>query len=172
MRASAASRCTVGTACTSASVLCGRVFARTMPAPPAAATVADLSTRAPSPRSQTTTLPSARAASRLPVSHRRAASGSAPEAATAEPSTRPVARTGWSETIAPTSVRPSPSRTAPWNAWWVLAPTVVTHGATCATVPAPRPSLPAEVATNTPAAVAPRNARSTESSSRSLPDTE
>ena len=81
-------------------------------------------------------------------------------------------RTGWFETMTPTNQRPSPSRTAPWKTWWVLAATVVTHGETCPTEPAAGPSLPAEVATKTPAVAAPRNARSTTSSTRRLPDTE
>ena len=49
------------------------------------------------------------------------------------------------------------------ESWWVLAPTVVTHGLAWPTVGAPGPRLPAEAATKTPAAVAWRNASSTES---------
>ena len=41
------------------------------------------------------------------------------------------------------------------------AATVVTHGLLCATVVAPGPLLPAEVATKTPASAAPKNAIST-----------
>src|SRR5690606_21440562 len=44
---------------------------------------------------------------------------------------------------------------------WVEAATVVTHGETWLTVDAPGPLLPAEAATNTPAAYASRNASST-----------
>jgi hypothetical protein len=43
----------------------------------------------------------------------------------------------------------------------VLAATVAVHGALCATVLAPGPLLPADAATNTPAAVALKNATST-----------
>src|SRR5919112_4905552 len=139
-----------------------------MPAPPASATAADLSTRAPPPRSQTTILPSALAASSDPVSHRAAALRATPAAAASAPSTRPVDLTGWSETIAPTYEDPFPSRTAPWNSWWVLAATVVTQGATCVTDPGVAPRLPAEVVTNTPAEAAPRKARSTEPSCSTL----
>ena len=48
----------------------------------------------------------------------------------------------------------------------VLAATVVSHGELCATVEAPGPLLPAEVATKTPAAAALRNASSTGSTTK------
>ena len=51
----------------------------------------------------------------------------------------------------------------------VEAATVVTHGDRWLTVPAPGPSLPAEAATNTPAAYASRNASSTGSVSGVVP---
>ena len=46
---------------------------------------------------------------------------------------------------------------------WVLAATVMSQGLGCATVLASGPELPAEAATNTPAAAAPKNAYSTAS---------
>src|SRR4051794_6760498 len=59
---------------------------------------------------------------------------------------------------APTYRAPLPSSTA-WNARRkVAAATVVTHGAGWSSVLAPGPLLPAELATNTPALAAPRNA--------------
>ena len=49
-----------------------------------------------------------------------------------------------------------------WNSRvCVDAATVMTHGERCSAVPAPGPLLPAEAATNTPAAYASRNASST-----------
>ena len=96
-----ASRCTVGTACTSASVLSGRVFASTMATPPETATDVDLSTRGPPPRSQTTIRPSVAAESSAPVAHCRAATRLTPSAATSAPSTIRAAGTRRSATMTP-----------------------------------------------------------------------
>src|SRR6476661_9240346 len=52
---------------------------------------------------------------------------------------------------------------------WVDAATVVTHGAKCPVVPAPGPSLPADVATKTPALYASRKAISAGSVYGSVP---
>ncbi len=67
---------------------------------------------------------------------------------------------------------PLPSTTVPACGATVLAATVVSQGATWLSVDAPGPSLPAEVATKMPALAAERNARSTGSSTSSLPLTE
>jgi len=65
-------------------------------------------------------------------------------------------------TDAPWYVAPLPSVTDPTpSRLCVPAATVVTHGLGCATVLPPGPSLPAEVATKTPASAANRKATST-----------
>ena len=64
---------------------------------------------------------------------------------------------------APLNFWPLPSTTVFSKTACVDAATVVTHGLLCATVEAVGPLLPAEVATKTPAAAAPRKAYSTAS---------
>ena len=95
--------------------------------------------------------------------HRFTAVASAPAAPTAEELTSGALGTAVLEMLAPLYFWPLPSTTVFSKLACVEAATVVSHGLLCATVEAVGPLLPAEVATKTFAAAAPRNANSTAS---------
>src|SRR3990172_8783228 len=131
-----------------------------MPAPPALATASLLSTRAITPRRQSTILPATVAGSSVPGKHSSASSGSAPGAAASAESTIGSTLVP-AVTVAPKYSAPLPSETEPSNVRsWVEAPTVITHGAAAGapTVPASGPALPAETDEKTPPRFANRNA--------------
>ncbi|WBS00796.1 hypothetical protein OU994_21125 [Pseudoduganella sp. SL102] len=163
---------------------------RTMPAAPAACATTLLALGAMPPASQISTLPATSSGSTRP-------SGPAPAAfASAAPkhSARAwrSASDNWSNGLRPALCAkmngvggngarlseppisvgpPGTASTAPVTLSWFVAATVASQGTACATGYI-GPSLPAEVATNTPAAAAPRNAWSTGSSIDQVPPIE
>ena len=162
-------RASIGTKWKSALSELGVGLYRIMPTPPASLTARLLSTRALTPRSHSTILPVTLAGSSVPMKHsrtcgrRRHRPGPAFDRVdqrrrTARPGRR-RRRCTWRRCRA--------SRTWWTGRSWVLAATVVIHGRLCATVLAPGPLLPAEAATNTPAAAALKNASSTGSTMES-----
>src|SRR5688500_7881782 len=132
-----------------------------MPIPPALWTSWLFSTRALTPRSQTTILPATLAGSRAPRKHSATADALAPAAAAEdERMTEPLVGVTFED--APPYDEPLPSVSVASAAReCVLAATVVSQGLGWATVEAPGPLLPAEAATKTPAFDAKRNATST-----------
>ncbi len=148
-------------------------FARIMPIPPAWLTVWLFVTRPLAPRSQITTAPSTLPASSAPGKQRAARFVETPRAGTSPAYSSGALRTDWLAAIEPTTWVPLPSTTDPWKRLVVLAPTVVTQGAECETVPGVGPSSPAAAETKTPAAAAFRKASSTTSAIElSWPETE
>ena len=95
--------------------------------------------------------------------HRLRAVASAPARPEAEEFTSGTLGTGVLEIEAPLYFAPLPRTTVFSKLYDVEAATVVSHGLLWATVDAVGPLLPAEVATKTPAAAAPRKAYSTAS---------
>src|SRR6478735_6021352 len=137
-----------------------------MPAAPPCLTLKPFSTRPLPPRWQATILPAkipggagASQSTRLYGAAEDSTTGSGPAPAVME---------------APSPVNLSPLAAVSVSVLansrvWVEAATVVTHGERWFAVEAPGPSLPAEAATNTPAAYASRNASSTGSVDGSVP---
>src|SRR3954471_10148498 len=134
-----------------------------MPTPPAFLTCRLLSTRALSPRRQSTTLPVTFAGSSVPGLQSAACAAATPARPDFSASTTGASGSAL-VTDAPliANVSPAPLIEAVALNWRasVEAATVVSHGTEAGepTVPTPGPSLPAELATKTPASLAPRNA--------------
>src|SRR5690606_3652764 len=123
-------------------------------------------TRAFCPRSQATITPSKMPAG-AGLRHSGSLYGASAAITTGSGPAPPVTEVPTNSTVSPLSaVRVRVLRNA---RFCVEAATVVTHGETWLTVAAPGPSLPAEAATNTPAAYASRNASSTGSVNGLLP---
>ena len=174
---SAADTCTAGTQWRSATTSSsGLVLASTRPTPPASRTTFPFSTRPFWPRWQRTALPATAARSSEPGRHSAALSTATPAAGTAAASTSGApARLPVSDPPFPTTASGTPAGLPPGGTPGmtenvdsnvrpsVVAATDVTQGTPVGDpiVPALGPSLPAALATNTPAAAAPRNARST-----------
>src|SRR6478735_3366695 len=155
---------TVGTLCRSASSEPGVRLTRTMPTPPARLTSALLSTRATTPRSQTTILPATLAGSSELGAHSAASVARAAAVFTSTASTIGLESTSLLMTLAPANLLPSDSSAVPRRVLSnVEAATLVIQGPAWLTVEAVGPELPAEAATKIPAAAALRNARETAS---------
>ena len=119
--------CTVGTAWMSESSDIGERLTRTMPTAPASPTTCDFSTRALTPRSQTTILPSALAGSM--VSGRHSSGLVAPVLPASAARTSSVSSTSREATETPRYLVPSSISTVPVSsAENVDAATVVSHG--------------------------------------------
>src|SRR5215217_7692128 len=102
-----------------------------MPTPSARRTAPDLSTRPTWPRSQTTTRPATRPASRLPGRQKRDCAPELPAAGTRAPRTTRAGRVGCRAAIAPES-RSLGATTSPRRVTPVVPPTEVTQGEACA----------------------------------------
>src|SRR5213592_1228303 len=138
-----------------------------MPTPPAALTFLDFSMRGLTPRWQSTALPATLAGSSESAKQRSASAVATPAAAASAASMISVAFNA-PVTDAPVSVNAAPAdgvtvAVASKDRAGLSAPTEVIQGTAVGvpTVPGSGPSLPAELATKTPASEAPRKANST-----------
>src|SRR5262245_36081445 len=139
-------------------------FTSTMPTPPASRTTNDFSTRALTPRSQTTSLPVTLLGSSAPGMQRAASSSAAPAAAEARAATIGVGSVSGPVVDDPMYSSPLPSTSFCSAIQCVLAAVDTVHGVGhLPRVLAPGPLLPADVATKTPASAANMKATSTAS---------
>ncbi|MCY1228492.1 hypothetical protein D9M72_408130 [compost metagenome] len=156
------SRWTVGTLCRSTSSELGVRLTRTMPTPPAWATVMLFAVRSTTPRSQTTILPAVLAGSKVPGAHRAALASTASAVLRAAASAMGAFATSVDMMLAPANFSPLDNSTVPRRLLlWVEAATLVIQGAAWFTVLAAGPELPADAATKIPAAAAFRKAMDT-----------